>query len=87
MARRTGWPEWWGWELELSVHVRRRMPRRDFNEAELRGMLEDAEGIREAKEVDRWVISTRRHGTAWEIVVQPDHVLRRLVVVTAYAVE
>lgn len=42
MAERTDWPDWWLWELELSGHVLRRTIDREFNEADLRGMLADA---------------------------------------------
>ncbi|MBI4608969.1 MAG: hypothetical protein HY726_08175 [Candidatus Rokubacteria bacterium] len=34
----------------------------------------------------RWVIETRHRGKAWEVIVEPDHERRLLVVVTAYPV-
>ncbi len=40
-------PEWWDWPLELSPHVLKRMVDRGFSEADLRTMLEDAQGISE----------------------------------------
>lgn len=38
------WPEWWGWELEFSPHLLKRMIDRSFNEADLRLMLAEATG-------------------------------------------
>ena len=35
-------PAWWNWELELTLHVLKRMEDRDFNEVDLRMMLEHA---------------------------------------------
>ena len=43
---RRRWPPWWSWELRLSGHVLRRMVERDFNEADLRAMLDAATGYR-----------------------------------------
>lgn len=40
------WPEWWGWELELSPHLFKRMTDRRFSELDLRAMLEPARGYR-----------------------------------------
>ena len=37
-------PDWWSWELELSAHLLKRMMDRQFNEADLRLMLDDASG-------------------------------------------
>ena len=37
-------PEWWEWDLELSSHLLKRMVDRDFNEPDLRAMLETAAG-------------------------------------------
>ncbi len=36
------WPDWWSGELELSAHLLKRMMDRQFNEADLRLMLDDA---------------------------------------------
>ncbi len=38
MIRRR-WPEWWDWELELSLPLFKRMPDRGFSELDLRVML------------------------------------------------
>jgi hypothetical protein len=59
---------------------------RQFNEAELRSMLADAVGYREDVEQGRWVIATTWEGAEWEVVVEPDPQLRRLVIITAYMI-
>ena len=78
------WPAWWDWELELSPHLLKRMVDRQFSEVDLRCMLEYAVGLREDVVEDRWVVETRHHGRAWEVIVEPDLGTRKLVVVTAY---
>jgi len=30
----TEWPEWWGWELEFTSHLLKRMIDRGFSEAD-----------------------------------------------------
>ena len=56
------WPEWWEWELDLTLdHLREQMSRRSFNEIDLREMLENATGFREDEEFGRWVIDTSRN--------------------------
>lgn len=84
--RRRGWPDWWGWELELSPHLLKRMTDRRFTEIELRRMLERASSYREDVVEGRWVIETRHRGRAWEVIVEPDRERQLLVVVTAYPV-
>ena len=86
MSQRPSWPEWWQWELELGGHLLRRMIDRQFTESDLRTMLENATGFEPDLEPGRWVIQTRWLGNRWEVVVEPDSRLRRLVVVTAYMV-
>jgi hypothetical protein len=81
------WPEWWGWELELSAHVERRMEDRGFDELELRRMLSQARRWRPDVVCGRYIIETRFGRRAWEVVVEPDHEGHILVVVTAYRVE
>ncbi|MDY7009899.1 MAG: DUF4258 domain-containing protein [Planctomycetota bacterium] len=76
--RRKGWPEWWQWELELSLHLLRRMIKRQFNEADLRTMLTDATEYKPDVEPERWLISTKWHGRPWEVIVEPDEKARRL---------
>ena len=86
MARHR-WPEWWDWELELSLHPSKRMVDRRFSELDLRAMLEHARGYRPDIMEGRWVIVTMFQRRAWEVVVEPDLNTKRLVVVTAYAYE
>jgi hypothetical protein len=81
------WPEWWDWELELVSHLERRMEDRDFNELELREMLEVADGYRPDVVEDRFVIQTRHRGARWEVIVEPDPDDELLLVITAYRVE
>ena len=76
------WPEWWGWELELSPHLLKRMVDRRFTEVDLRRMLERATRDREDIVGGRWAIDTRNARRAWQVIVER----RLLVVVTAYPV-
>ena len=78
------WPEWWGWELEITSHVETRMEDRDFTELDLRLMLEVARRYREDVVGGRWVIETKHRGRAWEVIVEPDAEEQLLVVITAY---
>lgn len=80
------WPEWWGWELELTPHLEKRMEDRSFTEVDLRTMLDRASGFRLDVAEGRWVVETRHGGTQWEVVVEPDLMMNLLVVVTAYPV-
>jgi hypothetical protein len=80
------WPEWWSWELELTPHVLKRMEDRDFNEVDLRQMLEHALRYRPDAVDGRWVIDVRHGRRRWEIIVEPDDIEHLLVVVTAYPI-
>jgi len=62
------------------------MDDRRFSEIDLRRMLGRASGYREDVVDGRWVIETRHHRRAWEVIVEPDWERRLLVVVTAYPV-
>ena len=77
-------PEWWGFELELSGHILERMLDRGFSETDLRLMLEMALLIRDGRLEGRWIVDTVHQKEPWEIVVEPDHADRVIVVVTAY---
>lgn len=79
--------EWWSWEIELSAHALKRMIDREFNEADLRAMMDDASACRPDADPGRWIAETRHDGRAWEVVVEPDERRRLLVVVTAYPVD
>ncbi len=84
MGARGLWPAWWEWELELTPHLLKRMVDRRFTELDLREMLEGAEGYRTDIVEGRFVIDTRHRRKRWEVIVEPDPVVTRLVVVTAY---
>jgi hypothetical protein len=56
---------------------------RDFSEAELRLMMEVANGLRSGSSPGRWNVETVHHGDAWEVVVEPDELDRVIVVITA----
>ncbi|HUT56744.1 MAG TPA: DUF4258 domain-containing protein [Phycisphaerae bacterium] len=86
MAERR-FPDWIDWELELSPHVLRRMAQRRFGETDLRGMLTRPAACAEDVEQGRWILSANWEGESWEVVVEPDPAIQRLVVVTAYRVE
>jgi hypothetical protein len=86
VGARTNWPPWWEWELELTPHLLKRMVDRRFTEVDLRAMLEAAEGYRTDIVEGRFVIDTRHRRKRWQVIVEPDAVVRRLVVVTAYPV-
>jgi len=80
------WPLWWGWSLELTAHLLRRMIDRDFTEVQLRAMLEEAKSFRRDFQEGRWIVETIHHGKPWEIIVEPDESAQLLVIVTAYSV-
>ena len=86
MARRS-LPSWWAWELELSVHLLKRMIDRRFTEIDLRGMLDAATDVRRDIEPGRWLAQTEHDRRPWEVIVAPDRGARVIVVVTAYAVD
>lgn len=80
------WPQWWGWELELTPHLLKRMEDREFNEIDLRAMLEHALAYRPDAVEGRWIIEGRHNRRRWEIIVEPDELEHLLVVVTAYPI-
>ncbi len=63
------------------------MEDRNFNEVDLRAMLETATGYRDDIVDGRFIIETRHRRAAWEVIVEPDEVVHALVVITAYAVD
>jgi hypothetical protein len=85
--RKTDWPAWWDWELELSSHLLKRMVDRRFSEVDLRTMMSAPKGLREDHQPGRWVVETSHDGTRWEVIVEPDANDKLLVVITAYPVE
>ncbi len=85
--RVRSWPTWWGYELELTPHLLKRMIDRGFSEVDLRRMLEVAEGFQPDPLQSRWQIMTRHLKSSWVVVVEPDEAIEQLVVITAYRAE
>ena len=81
------WPPWWDWELELTPHLLKRMIDREFNESDLRLMLEVATSFRENHEEGRFAVETTHHGRFWEVIVEPVFSEQILLVITAYLAE
>lgn len=63
------------------------MPERGFNEADLRLMLEDARDAAHDHEPWRWAIETSFGGRPWRVILEPDVVKRRLVIITAFELD
>lgn len=84
--KKRSWPSWWDWELEVTPHLYKRMDDRNFNELDLRTMLERAHDYREDVIEGRWVIEARYRKRTWEIIVEPETGSELLVVITAYPV-
>jgi len=61
-----------------------RMADRDFDEIDLRTMLENASGFSPNIVPGRFTVHTRHSGQPWEVIVEPDDVDELLVVITAY---
>jgi hypothetical protein len=81
------WPEWWDWELEFSQHLLKPIVDRQFNEVDLRAMLEQATNYHRNHEEGRWAIETRHGEGDWIVIVEPlaDEVI--LLVITAYPLD
>ncbi len=84
--RKRDWPAWWRWELELSSHLLDRMEDRGFTEVELRVMLVRARSLSRDIVPGRWRVITSLKQRRWDVIVEPDSQVERLVVVTAYPV-
>ena len=83
MKKKQRWPEWWDWELEFTPHLLKRMEDRQFNEIDLRTMLEHARSYQQNIIEGRWVIETQHEEHAWEVIVEPDMIGKLFVVVTS----
>ena len=62
------------------------MEDRDFNEVDLRRMLEHALGYQPDVVEGRWIIEARHYRQRWEIILEPDDFEQLLVVITAYPI-
>ena len=60
------------------------MEDREFNEVDLRRMLEHASGHRPDILERRFVIEVRHTEAAWEVIVELEEMRKLLVVITAY---
>jgi hypothetical protein len=60
------------------------MEDRGFTEVELRAMIDKASSWRASAVAGRVVVASALAGRSWEIVVEPDPEVERLVVVTAW---
>ena len=81
------WPGWWSWELELTPHLMKRMRDRQFNEVDLRVMMDAATGFLENHEEGRFVVETFHEGSRWTVIVEPSSDDQVLIVVTAYPLD
>jgi hypothetical protein len=59
------------------------MDDRRFTEVDLRATFEEARSLQPDVVRGRWVVQARHRRRAWDVVVEPDAELRRLVVITA----
>jgi hypothetical protein len=57
---------------------------RSFSETDLREMLQAATAFRPDADPRRWIIETKHANSRWEVVVEPDAAVQKLIVVTAY---
>lgn len=62
------------------------MEDREFNEVDLRTMLERASGFRPDIVDGRWLVESWHQNRRWDIIVEPDTEQGLLVVVTAYPI-
>jgi len=59
---------------------------RGFTEIELRLMMNRASSLRRDVVAGRWAAVTRHRKRPWEVVIEPDFDVQRIVVITAYPV-
>lgn len=83
----TAWPSWWDWELEFTPHLLKRMIDRQFNEADLRLMMDEATNYRKNHEEGRYAVESRHDNRPWEVIVEPLLDEQVLLVITAYSVD
>jgi hypothetical protein len=63
------------------------MLQRDFDEIDLREMLQSAKNFEKDIEEGRFKITSGLNGRKWEIIVEPDASEKLLVIITAYSIE
>ena len=80
-------PDWWDWPFDCeNEHLLERMEIRNFNEANLREMIEATALIESGDVSTRFNLYARYDGDYWKIVVEPDPIDRVVIVVTAFTV-
>jgi hypothetical protein len=84
--KKRSWPEWWDWDIEFTPHLLKRMEDRNFDEVDLREMLNRSKSYKSNIVEGRWVIETQHEHHPWEVIVEPNDLEKLLVVVTAYPV-
>jgi hypothetical protein len=62
------------------------MADRDFNEVDLRAMLKKVKAFSPDVVEGRFIVRTKHRRRPWEVIVEPNPIERRLIVVTAYPV-
>ena len=85
MTRRSR-PFWWEWEFVLSDHILDRMADRDFTEIDLRAMLGGDIQMSHDIVPGRWLVHARFRTRPWELIIEPIHDERIVLVITAYPV-
>lgn len=80
-------PSWWGWELDLSLHVLEQIEERGITEIELRDMLQSPYAWTLTLRKGAWLVHCRLYGRRWRVVVEPEYHLKAITVITAYPVE
>ena len=43
--KKRSWPEWWDWDIEFTPHLLKRMEDRNFDEVDLRDMLNRSKSL------------------------------------------
>ena len=84
--KKRSWSEWWDWDIEFTPHLLKRMEDRNFDEVDLREMLNRSKSYKSNIVEGRWVIETQHERHPWEVIVEPNDSEKLLVVVTAYPV-
>jgi hypothetical protein len=79
-------PFWWEWEFVLSDHILDRMADRGFTEIDLRAMLGGDIQMGHDIVPGRWLVHARLRTRPWEVIIEPIHDERIVLVITAYPV-
>ena len=77
-------PNWWVWDLKLTLHVQWRMEERGLSEIALRRLLDIAQRIKHGRVPGRFEVTGRFHDRTWTVVLEPDFEREVIVVVTVF---